>query len=180
MILTKRLNHLHYSVLIFSASTITMASSAVVIVFTTGFKLPDTWPEVYYSLLVGISGNLAFSLMYVAMKFESASVVSMARSLEIVLSYYMQIQWFGEVSDPVSLLGATLVTLSIIIMTQEDQVKGLFTKYFVECDDTVEKEILLKEDYDLEETPSIKSIARSSRNVNRHLEDDREDHLEDE
>ena len=146
MLLTKKLNHLHYSVLIFSASTITMITSGLVIVFTTGFKLPDTWPEVYYSLLVGISGNLAFSLMYVAMKFESASVVSMARSLEIVLSYYMQIQWFGEVSDPVSLLGASLVTLSIIIMTQEEQIKGLFRKCCKSDDDKIEFKTLCRRD----------------------------------
>jgi len=153
MILTKKLNHLHYSVLFFTESTITMMSTTIVIIFTTGFKLPDTAPEIFYSLMVGICGNLAFNLMYVAMKFETASVVSMARSLEIVLSYYMQIQWFGEKSDPISLTGAGLVVASIVIMTQEDQVKGIFN-YFVGSDDCTEKELLTKQDNSHKNTPS--------------------------
>lgn len=144
IILTKKLVHLHYSVLTIVSTSIALLLTSIFIPFTKGFKLPDTTPEIFYSLLYGISSQLAFNFMYVAMKFETASMVSMVRSLEIVLSYYVQIQWFGEVADPISLLGAGFVMTSIVIMTQEDNIQELFN-YCVRYDNSVEQEVLLKE-----------------------------------
>lgn len=81
-------------------------------------------------LLVAFSGLAGQVLVAKALKIESASKVSVTRSLDIILSYVIQIYFFGEIPSIYNVFGAMLILLSVACMGFERQIHG-FCDYIV-------------------------------------------------
>ena len=71
--------------------------SAAMIPIFSEYKLPKTMEEWIYALFVGLFGLLGQSLLAIALKFESAGVVSVTRSMDIAVAYIIQIVWFDDI-----------------------------------------------------------------------------------
>ena len=63
-------------------------------------------------------------------RFESAGVVSVTRSMDIAVAYIIQIVWFGDIPMWPSILGAFVVILAVFTMSMEDAFLNLLRKTF--------------------------------------------------
>jgi len=128
-IFLRKLRNVHYLVIIFAFSVTTVVVSGI-ITFADDFKLPYTPMAWLYIPLVGIFGMLGQCLQAIALRYQTAGVVSVLRSLDIIAAYIIQVVWFGEIPMWTNILGALLVILSVVIMTLEELVlKKLRSKF---------------------------------------------------
>ena len=104
--------------------------SAAMIPIFSEYKLPNTMEEWIYALFVGLFGLLGQSLLAIALKFESAGVVSVTRSMDIAVAYIIQIVWFDDIPLWTSILGAFVVILAVFTMSLEDAFLAMLEKYF--------------------------------------------------
>ena len=126
----RRLRMVHFSVLIFAFSVMSAIMSAAMIPIFSEYKLPKTMEEWIYALFVGLFGLLGQSLLAIALKFESAGVVSVTRSMDIAVAYIIQIVWFDDIPLWTSILGAFVVILAVFTMSLEDAFLAMLEKYF--------------------------------------------------
>ena len=125
----RRLRMVHFSVLIFAFSVMSAIMSAAMIPIFSEYKLPKTMEEWIYALFVGLFGLLGQSLLAIALKFESAGVVSVTRSMDIAVAYIIQIVWFDDIPLWTSILGAFVVILAVFTMSLEDAFLAMLEKY---------------------------------------------------
>lgn len=126
----RRLREVHFSVLIFAFSLMSAAMSAVMVSAVASFKLPKTPEEWIWSVMVGVFGLCGQSLLAVALRYETAGVVSVTRSMDIAVAYIIQITWFGDIPLWTSVLGAFVVILAVFTMAMEDAVLSLLQSAF--------------------------------------------------
>eukprot|EP00095_Tigriopus_kingsejongensis_P009182 snap_masked-scaffold145_size311916-processed-gene-2.8 protein:Tk09182 transcript:snap_masked-scaffold145_size311916-processed-gene-2.8-mRNA-1 annotation:"transmembrane protein " len=125
----RKLREVHFSVLIFAFSVMSVIVSSIVVATTAEFTLPETSEEWAYAVLVGVFGFLGQSLLAVALRYESAGVVSVTRSMDIAVAYIIQISYFGDIPIWTSILGAFIVILSVFVMAMEEGVLILLQKH---------------------------------------------------
>jgi len=120
-IFVRKLRKVHYSVIIFAFSITSMVVSSITS-FVDEFKIPNIPNAWIYVSLVGVFGMLGQCLLATALRYQTAGVVSVIRSLDIVAAYIIQVVWFGEIPMWTSVLGALLVVSSVVTMTLEEYV----------------------------------------------------------
>uniref|UniRef100_A0A0K2T8K4 EamA domain-containing protein n=2 Tax=Lepeophtheirus salmonis TaxID=72036 RepID=A0A0K2T8K4_LEPSM len=115
----RKLRDVHFSVLIFAFSVMSCVMSSCIVPLVGSFVLPETIEEWVYAVLVGVFGLLGQSLLALALKYETAGVVSVTRSMDIAVAYVIQIVWFGDIPLWTSILGAFVVILAVFTMAME-------------------------------------------------------------
>ena len=96
----------------------------------TLFWLPSSLPslpDMSYTLLVTIYGVASRLLLAMALKLETAGLVAMVYSLAYeVLSYLIQIVWFKQIPQPLRLVGAGIIVITVLALTGEKYVTKVF------------------------------------------------------
>eukprot|EP00094_Tigriopus_californicus_P012395 TCALIF_11982-PA protein Name:"Similar to SLC35G1 Solute carrier family 35 member G1 (Homo sapiens)" AED:0.17 eAED:0.17 QI:0/0.66/0.25/0.75/1/1/4/34/446 len=125
----RKLREVHFSVLIFAFSIMSGILSSAVVALTAEFNVPRTSEEWTFAVLVGVFGVLGQSLLAIALKYESAGVVSVTRSMDIAVAYLIQISYFGDIPIWTSILGALIVILAVFTMAMEEGVLILLSQH---------------------------------------------------
>ena len=82
--------------------------------------------DLAYTVLVTVYGVASRILLAMALKMETAGLVAMVYSLAYeVLSYLLQIVWFHQMPQPLRLVGAGLIVVSVMSLTGETYVRKL-------------------------------------------------------
>ncbi|XP_015599118.1 solute carrier family 35 member G1-like [Cephus cinctus] len=130
IVIMRKCLEVHYSIIVLNLSLWALAS-AIILFFAMSnnhefkFHLPRdsiTWLKI---LAVAFTGLLGQVLVAMALKIEGAGKVSVTRSLDIILAYIVQIYFFEEVPNQISIVGAVLVLLSVICMGFEKEIYGI-------------------------------------------------------
>lgn len=81
-----------------------------------GVGIPATWQEIAWLLCNGLCGVFGQLTLTIALKIEEASLVSLARTIDIVMAFVFQIIWLpSEAVHWTSLLGALIVCLGVCV-----------------------------------------------------------------
>ena len=84
-------------------------------------------PDMSYTLLVTIYGVASRLLLAMALKLETAGLVAMIYSLAYeVMSYFLQIVWFKQIPQPLRLVGAGILVITVLALTAEKHVTKIF------------------------------------------------------
>lgn len=84
--------------------------------FSKGIGLPQSMREVFLLSCNGICGVLGLLFMTVGLKIEEAGLMSLVRTIDIVMAFLFQISFLpNEVIHWTSILGAVLVCSSVLI-----------------------------------------------------------------
>jgi drug/metabolite transporter (DMT)-like permease len=112
----------------YSIASIIAALIAIVIIrnfmrdiagdFAEGIGIPATTNEMILMIANGLCGSLGQLLLVLALKVEEASLVSLARTIDIVMAFVYQMIWLpSEVIHWTSIMGAVIVTASVSAST---------------------------------------------------------------
>ena len=81
-----------------------------------GVGVPETWPEIGFMIGNGMCGVMGQLCLVFALKIEEANLVSLARTIDIVMSFVYQVIWLpNEIVHWTSLLGAIIVCACVAI-----------------------------------------------------------------
>lgn len=79
-------------------------------------RFPYSWTEIGYLIANGVCGVLGQLCLTVALKVEEAGLVSLARTIDIVMAFVFQIIWLPEeVVNWTSILGAVIVCSAVTL-----------------------------------------------------------------
>ena len=121
----------HFSVIIFSCSMVSIPGCLVAIPLVSSFSIPSNWTDFIYGILVGVFCASGIMFAMLAFRRLPAGMVSILRSMEIAMAYLIGILMFNDPPDIASLIGASAVMLSVIFITQEEIVMEFIVKYVV-------------------------------------------------
>ena len=117
----------HLSLVIFSNAIVSILGSLIAIPLVSSYAIPNDWMDIFYCILVGVFDTTGTMLMMLSLRRLPAGMVSMMRSLEVVLAYLMGIIVFNDSPDAASIIGASAVMISIVLITLEEQIMELLT-----------------------------------------------------
>ena len=81
-----------------------------------GIAFPETWLEIGWLVLNGLSGVLAQITLTVSLKIEEAGLVSLVRTSDIIIAFVFQLLFLGnETIQWTSFLGAIIVFTGVFI-----------------------------------------------------------------
>lgn len=91
----------------------------VVLVETTGHSIryPSDWTPTEWGWMIGngLCGVLGQLFLTLALKVEEAGLVSLARTIDIVMAFIYQVSFLNEVVHWTSALGAVIVCMGVIV-----------------------------------------------------------------
>ncbi|XP_046424639.1 solute carrier family 35 member G1-like isoform X1 [Neodiprion fabricii] len=130
IVVMRKCMDVHYCVIVFTLSVWSLLTAIFFfLVMSENHKykidLPHDWWEWGQITIVAISGLSGQVLVAKALKLEGAGKVSVTRSLDIILAYFVQVYFFGEMPTSTSIVGALLVLLSVICMGFEKEIYGV-------------------------------------------------------
>lgn len=115
-VLLRALKDLHYSVILVTFATYSIVQTSSMAWATGNLCWPKCGTE---SLLVIALGLFSFSgqiLLTIAAQLEEAGLVAIARTVDVVFAFLWQIIFFNEIPNIFSIVGAVLVTLSVVLI----------------------------------------------------------------
>lgn len=115
-ILLRALKDLHFSVIMVCFATYSVLQTSTMAWATGNLCWPKCGSE---RLLVVSLGVLSFSgqmLLTIAAQLEEAGLVAIARTVDVVFAFMWQIIFFDEIPNVFSILGALLVTSSVVLI----------------------------------------------------------------
>lgn len=112
----RNMRRVHFSVILFYYSLISFIFTSIILLSYSIWRSINLYDLLLILILVILnSGEQIF--MILALKFEHAGTVALAQASDIIYGYAFQIIFFKEGVDVWSVLGATVITLVIILMT---------------------------------------------------------------
>ena len=115
-VIVRKLKDVHHSVLIFNFAWVALCESVIINSFVGNFKLPSCGFGPWGLTLLGILSFYGQFFLTIALKNEEAGLVSLIRgSAELAFAFIFQIVIFKEIPDQYSIIGAVLVTFSVIL-----------------------------------------------------------------
>ena len=127
-VLIRKLQRTPAAVVINAFSIISIASGILALVvlrncfaeeagdLAQGIGIPDTAAEIMWLIGNGACGVLGQLCLTVALKIEEASLVSLARTIDIVMAFVFQVIWLpSEAVHWTSLMGAVIVCLGVCV-----------------------------------------------------------------
>lgn len=115
-ILIRKLKSLHYAVIMMTFATIGIAMSHTGSLIFGNLCLPCSFRERLYLLLLGVFSFCGQVLLTKALQFEQAGPVSICRTADIVFAFIWQVAFLGQVPSAYSVVGAIMVTCSVLVM----------------------------------------------------------------
>ena len=117
---------LHHSVILFNFSLVAIMETSIITYSLGEFKLPKTSHGPWLLMLVGILSFYGQLMLTKALQAEEAGLVSVTRaSSEVIFAFLFQIAIFKEIPDMWSVLGAFLVTLSVMLTSSRKWIQTL-------------------------------------------------------
>lgn len=115
-ILLRALKNIHFSVIM-----VCFASYSIIQTSTMAFTIGNlTWPkrgtERMLFIALGLFSFAGQILLTIAAQLEEAGLIAIARSVDIVFAFAWQIIFFNEIPSWLSLIGAILVTSSVVLI----------------------------------------------------------------
>ena len=83
--------------------------------FSSGIGVPETYEEILWLVANGLCGVLGQLLLTVSLKIEEAGLVSLARTIDIVMAFLLQAAFLNEIIHWTSILGAVIVAIGVCI-----------------------------------------------------------------
>lgn len=115
-ILIRKLKSLHYAVIMMTFAMVGIVMSHSASLAFGALCLPCSFKERLYLLLLGIFSFCGQVLLTKALQYEQAGPVSICRTADIVFAFIWQVAFLGEIPNVYSVIGATMVTLSVLVM----------------------------------------------------------------
>lgn len=115
-ILLRALKNLHFSVIMICFATYSILQTSGMAWATGGMCWPKCGTE---RLLVVALGVFSFSgqmLLTIAAQLEEVGLVAIARTVDVVFAFMWQIIFFNEIPNIFSIIGAILVTSSVVVV----------------------------------------------------------------
>ncbi|XP_054166197.1 solute carrier family 35 member G1-like [Oppia nitens] len=95
--------------------TIIVAGSAILPAIDH-WTLPKQWHTWLLLLAVGVAGFFYQFFQAISVQYETPGPISVTRSIQIVLSFLWEVLIFAESLDLASIIGAVLITVSVLIV----------------------------------------------------------------
>ena len=90
-----------------------------------GVGVPETWQEILWVIANGLSAVLGQLCMTVSLKIEEAGLVSLARTISIVMAFIYQVAFLhNEVIHWTSIVGAVVVCFGVCVSTLRRWLRG--------------------------------------------------------
>lgn len=115
-ILLKVLKNLHFSAIMITFATYTILQTSGMAWASGNLCWPKCGSERLLVVALGVTSFSGQMLLTIASQLEEAGLVAMARTVDVVFAFAWQILFFGEVPNVFSLIGALLVTLSVMLI----------------------------------------------------------------
>jgi len=123
-IITRKARHVHWSILVFWFAAGGFVISTLSLLLITSTNSMSTWDTQTWicCLLQSFLGIIGSILMTKAVCWVLPAKTMVIRSVQILISYGIQIQFFGTVPHLTDLLGAVLVVVAVLGMGLEDRI----------------------------------------------------------
>ena len=97
-----------------------------------GVGVPETWQEILWVIANGLCAVLGQLCVTVALKIEEAGLVSLARTIDIVMAFIFQVAFLhNEVIHWTSIVGAVIVCFGVCVSTLRRWLRGKPGKFNV-------------------------------------------------
>lgn len=115
-IFVRKVKECHDSVILINFSVVAIIETSIITAISGGFKLPDVGMAPWLLMILAILSFYAQLLLTRALQLEEATLVSVTRaSSEVVCAFLFQIFIFRQMPDSYAIIGAILVTSSVIL-----------------------------------------------------------------
>ncbi|XP_074602270.1 solute carrier family 35 member G1-like [Brevipalpus obovatus] len=115
-ILIRKAKKAHYSVIMFNFGLIAIVETSLLTLLFGDFTMPNGWKEwmlIVALMLLSFFGQI---LLTKSLQIEQAAPVAIVRSAtDIILAFVWQVWFFSQTPDPWSVIGALIVTFSIVL-----------------------------------------------------------------
>lgn len=115
-ILLRLLKNLHFSVIMMCFGAYTILQTSTMAWATGKLCWPKCGSERILAITLGIFSFSGQMLLTIAAQLEEAGLVAIARTVDVVFAFLWQIIFFGEIPNIFSILGALLVTTSVVLI----------------------------------------------------------------
>ena len=130
-ILVRKVKDVHSSVILMNFSVVAIVETSIITLVLDGFKMPDCGVAPWLLVALAILSFYAQLLLTRALLMEEASVVSVTRSSsEVVCAFIFQIVFFKHIPEWTAIVGAALVSSSVVLTTARKWVLGLPDKHW--------------------------------------------------
>ena len=115
-IFVRKVKECHDSVILFNFSIVAIVETSIITAISDGFKLPETGIAPWLLMILAVLSFYAQLLLTRALQLEEASLVSVTRaSSEVICAFLFQIFIFRQLPDVYAVIGAILVTSSVLL-----------------------------------------------------------------
>lgn len=143
MIMLRKLKQTPVHVVIFWFSLLTTVASFSALYAIDGFTMPRGWTTWAWLVAIGFCGIGDQLFMTLAFKYEQAGIVSVSRTMTIVLAFIWDTLLLGVSVHWTSILGSCLVITSVLLLGISKTIGGtrsaVVTKIFAKVNHTREK-----------------------------------------
>lgn len=115
-IVLRTLKNLHYSVILVCFSTYSVFQTTSIAWATGKLCWPKCGTERLLVIALGIFSFSGQMLLTIASQLEEAGLVAIARTVDVVFAFIWQIIFFNEIPNIFSIVGAILVTSSVVMI----------------------------------------------------------------
>lgn len=115
-ILLRALKNLHFSVIMVYFATYSILQTSTMAWATGNLCWPKCGTERLLVIALGLFSFSGQMLLTIAAQLEEAGLVAIARTVDVVFAFMWQIIFFNEIPNIFSILGAVLVTSSVVLI----------------------------------------------------------------
>jgi len=115
-ILLRALKNLHFSVIMVTFSAYAIIQTSIMAWATGNLCWPKCGTETILVIALGVFSFSGQILLTIATQLEEAGLVAIARTVDVVFAFLWQIIFFNEVPNIFSIIGAVLVTSSVVLI----------------------------------------------------------------
>lgn len=125
-IFVRKVKECHNSVILFNFSVVAIIETSILTGIDGGFSIPHVGYAPWLLMLLAVLSFYAQLLLTKSLQLEEASLVSVTRSSsEVVCAFLFQIIIFGQMPDVYAIVGAILVTSSVLLTSARKWVMTL-------------------------------------------------------
>lgn len=115
-ILLRALKNLHFSVIMVCFASYSIIQTSTMAYATGNLCWPKCGTERLLAVALGIFSFSGQMLLTIAAQLEEAGLVAIARTVDVVFAFVWQIIFFNEIPNIFSIVGAVLVTSSVVLI----------------------------------------------------------------
>ena len=117
----KRLQHLHYSVLLFWGGVGSLIFSIVLMVITSKYEIINSVEEITIASITAICFSINIIFLIFSLKYLSVGEATNVAATEVIFSGIYQVMLFNQCVSISTATGGTIISSSIIILTNKQR-----------------------------------------------------------